>query len=223
MARGVFVTGTDTGVGKTVVSVALLRALVARGVRAVGMKPIAAGIDTGALLNDDVRALAAAGNVEAAHANINPYAFKLAIAPHLAAAAEGVVPEMGRIVDAYAELARRAEVIVVEGAGGAMVPLSARLDMLDIARALGLPVLLVVGARLGCLNHARLSALAIRARGLELAGFIANRVDRAMPFADENVTTLRESLAAPLIADLAWAAEPRLPVGALAALRLVDA
>lgn len=216
-ARGIFVTGTDTGVGKTRIAVALLEALVARGVRAVGMKPVAAGIDPGLAVNADVAALLAAGSVAAARADVNPYALAAAIAPHVAAAREGVDLDLATIAAAYRRLAERADAIVVEGAGGALVPLDARCDMLDIARVLSLPVLLVVGIRLGCLNHARLSALAIGARGLVLAGWIANRIDPAMEAADESVATLAATLPAPLVADCPWApvASPPLPPGAL--------
>jgi dethiobiotin synthetase len=197
----VFVTGTDTGIGKTVASVALLRALVLSGSRAVGMKPVAAGIDEGGV-SADVIALGAAGNVDAPLADRSPYAFAPPIAPHLAARDAGVVPDIAVIAAAYGRLAARADVVVVEGAGGALVPLDGRSDMLDIAAALSLPVLLVVGVRLGCLNHALLSAQAIRARGLRFAGWIACRVDPRMPRADDTMAWLRDRLAAPLVADL---------------------
>lgn len=201
-ARGWFVTGTDTGVGKTVASAALLRGLAARGLRAVGMKPVAAGLDDGAAVNADVAALAAAGNVDAPLADRNPYAFAAAVAPHLAAARAGVALDLATIAAAYARLAARADAVVVEGAGGALVPLDGRHDMLDVARALRVPVVLVVGLRLGCLNHARLTALAIRARGLALAGWIAARVDPAMALPDENLGCLARTLPAPCLADL---------------------
>lgn len=193
-ARGVFVTGTDTGVGKTFVACALLRALAASGTNAIGMKPVAAGIDRSIGVNEDVRALAAAANVDAPLADRNPYAFADPVAPHLAAAALPSTIDVGNIASAYARLALRAEAIVVEGAGGALVPLDARRDMLDVADALRLPVLLVVGMRLGCLNHALLSALAIRARGLVLAGWIANELPPGMAHRDGNVDTIARRL-----------------------------
>ena len=204
MTQGIFITGTDTGVGKTIVACALLRAYVAQGLRAIGMKPVAAGIAVGTACNDDVAALDAAGNVAAPDSARNPYAFVPAIAPHLAAREAGVAPELARICAAYGELAAHADRIVVEGAGGALVPLDRHLDMLDVARALGLPVLLVVGLRLGCLNHALLSALAIRARGLALAGWAANPIDPAMARLDANLATLDEHLPAPRIATFRW-------------------
>jgi dethiobiotin synthetase len=203
MSRGLFVTGTDTGVGKTVVSVSLLRAL--RGVcRAAGMKPVAAGIDAGEALNADVRALIDATNVDAPLSDVNPYSFAPPIAPELAARAAGTTIDVDVIAAAYARLAERADCVVVEGAGGTLVPLTRRTDMLDIPRRLAIPVLLVVGMRLGCLNHALLSALAIRARGLILAGWVANRIDPAMREGDANVATLAERLPAPLVGDIGW-------------------
>ena len=200
MTHGWFVTGTDTGVGKTRVAVALLRALATAGCRAVGMKPVSAGIGSHETVNNDVVALAAAGSVDAPLVDRNPYPFAPAIAPHLAAAAVGVTIELDVIARAYDRLAASADVVVVEGAGGALVPLGARVDMLDVATRLDLPVLLVVGLRLGCLNHALLTAVAIRARGLVCAGWVANAVDPAMPMRRENVAALAALLPAPLIA-----------------------
>jgi len=203
-ARGIFVTGTDTGVGKTVVTVALLRALVASGYRAVGMKPVAAGLLSGIDEPPDVTDLAAAGNVDALPGDRNPYMFEPAIAPHLAAAQAGTSIELDVVIAAYARLAARADIVVVEGAGGALVPLGCRIDMLDIPAALALPVILVVGVRLGCLNHALLSALAIRARGVHLVGWVANRIDAAMEQADANVADLERRLGAPLLTDIPY-------------------
>jgi dethiobiotin synthetase len=213
MSRGLFVTGTDTGVGKTVVSTSLLRAL--RGTcRAVGMKPVAAGIDEGETLNADVQALIDAGSVDAPLSDINPYSFAPPIAPEIAARAVGTTIDVDVIAAAYARLTERADCVIVEGAGGALVPLTPRTDMLDIPRRLGIRVLLVVGVRLGCINHALLSALAISARGLALTGWVASRIDPAMRESDANVATLAERLPAPLIADIAWNARdaPRFAV-----------
>jgi len=215
----IFVTGTDTGIGKTHVAVALLRGLVAGGRRAVGMKPIAAGVAPGAAVNDDVLALAEAGNVAAPLDERNPYAFADAIAPHVAAARAGVTIDPGRIVAAYRSLAQRADAVVVEGAGGALVPIGPREDMLDVARALGLPVVLVVGVRLGCLHHALAAELAIRMRGLELAGWIANRIDPAMTAPDASVAALDARIAAPRLADLGWNDRSAIALPALAGRR----
>jgi len=207
MTRGLFITGTDTGVGKTVVGVALLRALVADGRSAVGMKPVAAGRAEGETLNADVAALIAAANVAAPLADVNPYSFARPIAPHLAAREEGAAIDLDRIAAAYGRLARLADAVVVEGSGGVRVPLGPGTEMVDIPARLGLPVVLVVGIRLGCLNHALLSAQALGARGIRIAGWVANRIDHAMREGDANVATLSELLPAPLVADIGWCAD----------------
>ena len=204
MARGIFITGTDTDVGKTVFAAALLRSLAGAGHRAVGMKPVAAGLAPGEAVHADAWTLISAGNVAAAPAEVNPFVFAPPIAPELAAMAAGATIDLDRIAAAYAHLATMANAIVVEGAGGALVPLGRGTDMLDIPARLGLPVLLVVGIRLGCLNHALLSALAISARGLRFAGWVANRIDAEMREGDANVAALVDRLPAPLCADFAW-------------------
>jgi dethiobiotin synthetase len=219
MIGGIFITGTDTGVGKTVAASALLRGLVASGFRAVGMKPVAAGLELGSEVGADAAKLIAAGNVRAPLGDVSPYSFVPAIAPHVAAADVGVVIELDVIAAAFRRLADRADAVIVEGAGGALVPLNAEADMLDIAARLGLPVLLVVGVRLGFLNHALLSALAINARGLRLAGWIANRIDPAMQAADAGIATLAGRLPAPLLADFAWQPGTTPPLLSAAALR----
>ena len=203
---GIFITGTDTGVGKTRFAAALLEGLRARGIRAVGMKPVAAGCERvdGAWLNEDVALLRTASGVAAPMDLINPYLLREPTAPHIAAAREGRRIELAPIVAAYRELARLADWVVVEGVGGFRVPLNAREDTADLAVALGLPVLLVVGARLGCLNHALLSAEAIRSRGLPLAGWVANRVDPAMPAYLENRQALSAALSGPCLGELPW-------------------
>jgi dethiobiotin synthetase len=202
--RGLFVTGTDTGVGKTCVAALLLAGLRNAGVVAIGMKPVAAGIDSGAAVNADVAVLAAADGADMPLHDRNPYAFAAAIAPHLAARDAGTTIDLAVIEAAYRRLAGRAEVVVVEGAGGALVPLHPGADMLDIAARLAIPVLLVVGVRLGCLNHAALTLQAIRARRLEFAGWIANRIDPAMARADDNVAELASLLGRSPAADCPW-------------------
>ena len=209
-ARGYFITGTDTGVGKTLIACALLHALARTGLSVVGMKPVAAGAARGSegLINEDVTQLRAASSVKAALALVNPYCFEPAIAPHIAAMQAGVTIDFSRIGEAHAQLAAMADTVIVEGVGGFCVPLNGNEDAADLARYLGLPVILVVGVRLGCMNHALLTAQAIRARGLKLAGWVANRIDPAMPVAEENVTALAERLAAPLLGEIEFTPAP---------------
>jgi len=201
---GIFVTGTDTGVGKTFVAVALLRALAAHGVRAAGMKPVAAGVLPGGTGNADVEALARADGLSLAPRDRNPYAFIPAIAPHLAAAEAGQPIDLDVIAAAWGRLRTHADVVIVEGAGGAMVPLDEHHDMLDIAIRLELPVLLVVGLRLGCINHALLSAHAVQARGLQLAGWVGNEIDPSMLHIDANIESIAARIAMPPAAILRW-------------------
>ncbi len=219
-----FVTGTDTGIGKTWSSCALIVALRARGLRTVGMKPVASGcvMTAHGLRNEDAEALIAVSDPVPAYADCNPFAYALPIAPHLASAEAHHVLTLQPIIDAYARLARGADRIVVEGVGGWAVPLSADLMQADLVRALDLPVILVVGLRLGCLNHALLSARAIDADGCRLAGWIANHFDTDMSFAQENIDTLRARIAVPLLGVLDHAADagarafaPALDTGAL--------
>lgn len=202
-----FIAGTDTGVGKTLVSCALLHAMAARGRRVAGFKPVAAGCDEDGQ-NDDAKRLRAAGNVQASYEQINPYCFHHAIAPHLAARMSGVAVEFPRILLAYRELAARADTVIVEGVGGFCVPLNDRQDSADLARQLGLPVILVVGMRLGCLNHALLTVRAIAAQQLECAGWVANVLDAGMPSLQENIEALRERIAAPLLGVVPYRAQP---------------
>lgn len=210
MSQGYFVTGTDTGVGKTLVSCALLRAFVAQGKTAVGMKPVAAGCENSrnGLSCEDVERLIAAGNVAAPRELLNPYAFCPPIAPHIAAAQAGVEIRLERIAAAFAQLQTLADMVVVEGVGGWRVPLNEREDTADMARSLGLPAILVVGMRLGCLNHALLSAAAIEAAGLKLAGWVANRIDPGMPAFEENRRALEHRLAAPLLGEVPYCIHP---------------
>lgn len=193
-----FVTGTDTEVGKTFITCALLLALRDQGIKAIGMKPIAAGTDVDGK-NEDVEQLLAAAGVDAPRDLVNPYLFQPAIAPHIAAAETGRHINIAHIVAACETLRAMADVVLVEGAGGFCVPLGPLSDTADLVEKLGLPVILVVGMRLGCINHALLSQQAIAARGLELAGWVANRIDPEMSRFEENLTALKERLAAPLL------------------------
>lgn len=204
MALGCFVTGTDTGVGKTLISCALLHVLRRQYAAVVGMKPVAAGVAeaAGVWSNDDVVALRAASSLAVAPELDNPYLLRDPLSPHLAAQRMGVAIDIALIVERYQRLAALADAVVVEGAGGFCVPLNEAQTGADLARALALPVILVVGLRLGCLNHALLSAQAIRAQGLHLAGWVVSRIDPAMLAADDNVATLMQRLDAPLLADV---------------------
>lgn len=208
--RGFFVTGTDTGVGKTLVACALLHAFAARGKRVVGMKPVAAGAQWHAdgLRNEDVEQILAAGNVPASRQLVNPYCFEPPIAPHIAARAAGIEIDLRHIELAYGALSRLADVVIVEGAGGFGVPLNARESTADLVQRLGLPVLLVVGMRLGCLNHALLTAQAVRTCGLEFAGWVANQVDPRMAHAEANIAALTERFAAPPVVRIGFSFPP---------------
>ena len=214
-----FVTGTDTEIGKTLTSSALLHALVKQGVRACGMKPVAAGAEMrdGELHNDDADQLIAAGNVTMLQSLTTPYMLKEPAAPHIAAAMEGVTIDAVPILAAYLEIAAATEAVVVEGVGGFRVPLNDSFDTADLAQQLDLPVILVVGLRLGCINHALLTVEAIEARGLTLVGWVANELQTEMNFVDENVAALEQRIAAPLLGRI-----PRLeqPTAAAAAAHL---
>jgi len=194
-----FITGTDTEVGKTFVTSALLLSFREHGVKALGMKPVAAGTDADGR-NDDVEALIAASGVSAPRELINPYLFAPAIAPHIAAAEEERVIDIAHIVTAFNTLRGMADTVLVEGVGGFCVPLGPHSDTADLAQALALPVILVVGMRLGCINHALLTQQAIAARGLTLAGWIANRIDPEMSRFEDNLDALKARLNAPLLA-----------------------
>ncbi len=206
IACSVFLTGTDTGVGKTHVAVALLRQWAGQGLRVAAMKPVAAGSfeTTHGPRNDDALELAAAASLRLPYERVNPCCLELASSPHLAARAAGRRIDVPALVAAYQRIAAQAERVVVEGAGGWLVPIGEPAvpgtpgpTMADLAEALGLPVVLVVGVRLGCLNHALLSAAAIRASGLELAGWVANCLDPGFPGSEDYVASLDARLPAP--------------------------
>ena len=201
-----FVVGTDTGVGKTHVSCALLQALAQHHRRVVGMKPVAAGVVPWGegWASEDSIALRAASTIAVPPELDTPVLLPDPLSPHIAAARAGVQIDIAAIVQAYQALAAQADAVVVEGAGGFHVPLSPTETGADLAVALNLPMVLVVGLRLGCLNHALLTAEAIAARGLTLAGWVANRVDPDMLAPDDNIAWLQQRLGAPLLADLPW-------------------
>lgn len=208
-ARAWFVTGTDTEIGKTFATCALIHAARARGWRTLGMKPVAAGTQPhgDGRANEDALRLQAAGSFDPGMALINPYCLQSPIAPHIAAAEEGVTLDAGHILGTFARLRAQADCVFVEGVGGFRVPLTAGYDTADLARDFGLPVILVVGMRLGCINHALLAVEAIQARGLALAGWVANCVVPDMPRLQENLDALRARIAAPLLGVLPFAAD----------------
>jgi len=209
MIRGVFVTGTDTGVGKTLASCALIHALRGRGLRVAPMKPVAAGaVPHGAgMANEDTLALAAAAGPDTPALDaITPVLLREAIAPHIAAEREGRTIALAPLEEALRGLAVAADFVVVEGVGGFQVPLGPSLDTVDLAKACNLPVVLVVGLRLGCLNHALLTSAAIAQAGLPLAGWIANALDPGMSAREENIAALLARLPAPLLGRIPHAA-----------------
>jgi len=199
--RDFFVTGTDTGVGKTLVSAALLRALRGQGLAVAGMKPVASGAarTSGGLRNEDALALAAETSRPWPYETINPYCFEPAIAPHLAAAEAGVEIRLGPIEQAFRRLQAGSDAVIVEGAGGFLVPLGPGLSFADLPGELGLGVILVVGLRLGCLNHSLLTVEAVSKRGLSFVGWVGNQVDPGFDRLDANLAVLLEQLPAPCL------------------------
>lgn len=208
--RGVFVTGTDTGVGKTLVSAALVHGIGRLGLRAAGLKPIAAGCELkqGQWLSPDVETLRAASNVELPLELVNPYAFAPPLAPHIAARQAGRVIEIAPVLEAVAQAAAAADFLVVEGVGGFRVPINEFQDTADMTVGLALPVVMVVGLRLGCLNHALLTAEAIARRGLRLAGWVGSMMDPHMAAAEENIEALRMRLDAQNLGIIPYLASP---------------
>ncbi|MFQ5488181.1 MAG: dethiobiotin synthase [Gammaproteobacteria bacterium] len=207
MSRGWFITGSDTGCGKTRVACALLHACRQQGLRTLAMKPVASGCEHQGerLVNDDALALMAATDVPLSYEAVNPYALSLPVSPHLAAAEMGVTIDIAALAAHYAALRRQADVAVVEGVGGWRAPLTEQHTVADLALGLELPVILVVGIGLGCLNHALLSAEAIARDGARLAGWVANRRDPACLMADRIIATLAEKIPAPLLGVMPYA------------------
>ncbi len=205
-----FITGTDTGVGKTFVTCALLHNFREQGITAIGMKPIAAGAEMTAegLRNEDIEALREASGIPLESEDLNCYLLADPVAPHIAAANEGVEIDLDVIRQRFDQLAELAEVVLVEGVGGFIVPLGDSIDTADLAADLDLPVILVVGMRLGCLNHALLTQAAILGRGLTMAGWVANQIDPSMAELDANVEALEERIRAPLLGVIEWQKQP---------------
>lgn len=210
MASSFFITGTDTGVGKTLVAAALLRALREAGHRVAGMKPVAAGAMAGpeGPANDDALLLQAESSARHPYADVNPWLFEPAIAPHIAAAEAGIAIDLSRVASAHARLAASAGVVLAEGAGGFLVPLDAHRSFAEIPVLLRMDVILVVGLRLGCLNHALLTAEAIAARGLAFAGWVGNSIDPQFARREANLETLNARLPAPCLGVVPWMERP---------------
>jgi dethiobiotin synthetase len=208
--RGFFVTGTDTEIGKTFVTAALTRALAARGLRVAAIKALASGQEfvDGRWVNEDVATLQAAQNIGLTDGEVCPLQFREACAPHIAARLEGRTIDAAPLLGALRATAARGDIALIEGVGGFRVPLAGTWDTADLAAELGLPIILVVGLRLGCINHALLTAEAIRARGLTLAAWVANTVDPHQPHVADNLAALQAGLKAPCLGHL-----PRFPEG----------
>lgn len=213
MGRGYFVTGTDTGVGKTYVTCSLLRAFAGQGLMVAGYKPVAAGADLkeGLLRNDDAEALMALSTLTVSYEQVNPVCLSTPVSPRIAAALQGYVVDVHELVRGGEGLRQKADLVFAEGAGGWRVPLTDTLLMSDFAQKLSWPVLLVVGLRLGCINHARLTMEAMLADGVQVAGWIASHVDPHLLCADHVLDSLCKLLPAPLLAhsdfqgdDLRW-------------------
>jgi dethiobiotin synthetase len=209
MVQSYFVIGTDTNVGKTYVARALVKHFAAQDLKTVGMKPVASGCELNEkneLINEDVTALISASNINADLDLINPYRFLPAIAPHIAAEQAGVQIDLDVIQQAYEQLTSLADVVIVEGAGGFFVPFNKTQTLADLAVLLNIPMILVVGMRLGCINHALLTVEAIQARGLKLAGWIANEIGPNFAMFDENLSSLQQRIDAPCLSVVRWQA-----------------
>ena len=204
MIRSWFVTGTDTNVGKTIITAALARALQKHFAHVACMKPVACGAahTRAGLRNDDALALQTAANIALPYETINPYCFEQPIAPHIAADLCGQHIDLERIMAAYNTICAQADAVLVEGVGGWQVPLNAQHDTADLACLIDAPVILVVGIRVGCLNHALLTRAAIARSGLPLAGWIANQIDPACEFTNEIKSYLADNIDAPLIGNV---------------------
>jgi dethiobiotin synthetase len=206
MTQGLFITGTDTGCGKTEITLGLMQALQQRGEKVVGMKPVASGAEETAegLRNEDALRIHRQGGSELPYAWINPFAYAPPIAPHLAAQSAGRPIDLQRIADHFERLADKADRVLVEGVGGWLVPLTGEATVADLALRLELPVILVVGMRLGCINHALLTDAAIRQSGARLLGWVANQVEPQMASREGNLQTLQKRLSAPCLGVVPW-------------------
>ena len=206
MGKGFFITGTDTGIGKTTAAVALMRALKQQGYRVGGMKPVAAGCRPSAqdLKNDDALKLMSEASVDIAYEHVNPYAYEPPIAPHIAAAQTNRPVVIEKITGAYQTIASQVDIVLVEGIGGWAVPINDNQTMADVVITLKLPVILVVGIRLGCLNHALLTFESIVHKGCQPVGWIANLLSENNPVSEQNIHFLRQALPMPCLGTLPY-------------------
>ena len=204
MAKGVFITGTDTGIGKTYVTLSLMEAFKEQGYKVAGMKPIASGAARKheQLKNEDAESILQCCSESTAYELINPAVYELPVSPHIAARQTGHEINLSEIENSYKQLASKNEVVIVEGVGGWRVPISEEQNMVDLVRLLGLPVIMVVGLKLGCLNHAILTAETIKTDGLNMVGWISNRVEEDYIFPEESLKTLKNTLESPCLGDL---------------------
>jgi dethiobiotin synthetase len=199
---GFFITGTDTEVGKTLVSGALILKLREQGKQVIGFKPVVAGTyqdASGHVLNEDLETLRIASQLAPGQLNLSPYVLDMPVAPHLAAATKGITLDLNIIMQALSDIQRHSNCLVIEGAGGFLVPINHHEDLGDLVQQIGLPVILVVGMKLGCINHALLTQEAIKARGLKIAGWVANSLANEMPLLQENISTLQAKMNAPFL------------------------
>ena len=210
LPRALFITGTDTDCGKTLIASAVIYAYRRLGLRVVGMKPVASGSvkHNGVLINHDVESLTRASNVDLPADIVNPYIFEPAISPHFAAAEMGVRIEKERILSAFKVCQEAADIVIVEGAGGWRVPLGDGLDIASLAKTMDLPVLMVTGLRLGCINHTLLTFDDIQAKGCQVAGWVANLVDKNYGFINETIASIQSEAPAALLASVPWLEEP---------------
>ncbi len=204
MRKGIFITGTDTDVGKTTISLGLIAALQDKGLSVGVMKPVSAGCElTGeGLRNEDAVLLMQQASTDIPYDIVNPYAFEPAVAPHIAAAEAGVEIDIEVICQCYLKIAEKVDVVIVEGAGGWLVPVNEKETMADVVKALSLDVITVVGIRLGCLNHALLTSQSIEANGLTHRGWIANNLSRDNKKAKENINALHARISAPCLGEI---------------------
>jgi len=202
LANGFFITGTDTEVGKTLVAAALILKMREQGVNALGFKPVVAGTyqnHDGKILNEDLETLRITSQLSSSQMVLCPYILDLPIAPHIASEKIGIHLDLKIMMSAYEQILSQAEVVVVEGAGGFLVPINATENLSDFAQKLQLPIIMVVGMQLGCINHALLTEEALTSRKLKVAGWVANTLSSEMPFLDENIQYLQNKMKAPLL------------------------